>query len=207
MPRTVSTFKKLNLVKLMIEKDRTGEFKYGQRELEQATGLSRPYIRKIAKEIGRDFPRNGFEIRPPLCICKNCGTIFRRPQSKIDRAENNFCEETCRVAFTRGPNHPNWGVGVTASSFSKWVMNQKEYKEWREAVLARAGFKCEISGRTDNLSAHHIEFKSTNPEKAFDPNNGLCLNKEVHTRLHQLASQGKSFDELVEILKKEFDNG
>lgn len=204
MPRIVSTSEKLNLINLILEKDKTGEPKYGQRELEQVTGLSRPYIRKISKELNHQFPRNGIERKGTLFMCTNCGDIKRRPLSKLIRAGNNFCDDNCRIAYQTGPNHPSWKVGSSAKTFSEWVKNQKEYKQWRQEVLARAGFKCEVSGRTENLDCHHICEKAINNSKAFDADNGIVLNEEIHIEIHKLTREGKSFEEAIEILREKY---
>jgi hypothetical protein len=130
MPRIVSALEKLNAIRLMTQ-GRNG-VQLGQREIERETGLSRPYIRKLARDIGHQFARNGIEILGKVCMCTNCGTLFRRPQSKIDRAKQQFCDNLCKLAFMKGPNHPAWKTGKTASSFSSWVKNQADYyQKWQ----------------------------------------------------------------------------
>lgn len=58
MPRDVSEAEISEVVNLMTTTDDSGEFIFGQREIERMTGLSRPYIRKLARNIGHQFPRN-----------------------------------------------------------------------------------------------------------------------------------------------------
>jgi 5-methylcytosine-specific restriction endonuclease McrA len=199
MPRIVSISEKLNAVKLM----RDG---IGQREIEKETGLSRPFIRKIAREIGHQFPRNGVEVLGTPCMCVNCGTIFRRPKSKILRARNQFCDDLCKVAYFKGSLHPSWKKGKTASSFSEWIKNSSAYDEFKKKVLERDNNKCVISGRIDNLHVHHIFPKAEGfyPEKSLDINNGITLNEEIHREIHSLIKEGIGYEQAVEKLKNEY---
>lgn len=204
MPRNVSEAERAEVVNLMLTKDDNGDYIFGQREIEKMTGLSRPYIRKLAKSINFQFPRNGIEIKGRLCICVNCGTFFRRPQSKVIRAEKNFCDEVCKEAYMKGPSHPSWRHGQSASTFSKWVQNQSEYKSWREAVLARSGYQCEITGEKDLLEVHHIMPKAGHHDRAFDIDNGIVLSEKCHKRIHELIRDGKGYEEAVDILRAEY---
>ncbi len=187
-------------------KNENGEPIYGQREIERETGLSRPYIRKLAREVGHQFPRNGIEVKGKLCMCTNCGHVFRKPPSRVKRAKKQFCDEECRQTWAKGVNHPSWKGGVASTTFSNWVKNQAEYREWQQKVLERDGNACQISGRTDNLQAHHILMKSEmhNPEKVFDINNGITLNFDVHQRVHELIREGVDFEEALDKVREEY---
>jgi hypothetical protein len=202
MPRKVPAEQKAYALHLMS----LGEM--GQREMEKETGLSRPYIRKLAREIGYQFPRNGIENLGQLCMCSNCGIFFRRPPSKIKRTIKQFCDDVCKFAWMKGPQHPAWKTGKTANTFSSWVKNQSEYKDWCQKVLEKYNNKCVVSGRDYDLECHHLEPKAEgmSPEKVFNVDNGIVLNKEVHTRLHQLASEGYTFEAALEKVKEEFKN-
>lgn len=199
MPRTVSAAEKSYAISLMIDG-------VGQRDISRKTGLSRPYLRKIAKMIGHQFPRNGVEVVGMVCVCGNCGAFFRRSASKVRRAKIQYCDTVCKKAFMQGPNHPAWKTGKTATTFSKWILNQTGYKKWRTAVLEKDGYKCAISGRTDKLEAHHILPKAEDlySELSLDPNNGITVNKEVHTRIHEIIREGYGFEEAVEKVKEEY---
>lgn len=199
MPRKVSPQELHRAVQLIISNE------HSQREICKITGLSRPYIRKLCNRIGIQFPRNGIEILGELCMCLNCSGLFRRPPSKVKRAEKVFCSEICKYAYSKGANHPSWGEGK-AKTFSQWIMSQSQYKHWREAVLERDGHTCQISGRTDNLEAHHVNPKveTESPDKVFDVNNGITLNKEIHTEIHKLIREGKGFNEAIEYLKNKY---
>lgn len=199
MPKKVSIFDRNRALTMMHDG-------VSQREISKQTGLSRPYLRKLAGEVGFQFPRNGFEIIGDICICSNCFVWFRRSSSRVQRSNKHFCSADCRKAHFTGPSHPNWKQGSSAKSFSTWVLNQGAYKDWRKQVLERDNHRCQISGRDFDLEAHHILPKAEgfSPETAFDVDNGITLNKEVHTRLHQLVSEGYSYQDCLKKLKDEF---
>ena len=179
-----------------------------QREISLLTGLNRNSIRELATRVGFQFPRNGIEILGKVCMCMNCGIMFRRPASKVYRAENNFCDPECQKSFQRGPNHPGWKDGRTLRSFSTWIQNQSEYKQWKEQALARAGYVCEITGQTGELDVHHIFPKGTgfNPEKALDPSNSCVMLKKLHHEIHELIRQKVGFEEAVVMMKEKYGN-
>src|SRR5687768_5527779 len=102
MPRIVPAAERMRAMRLMNQRDSGGNLAMGQRHIELETGLSRPYIRKLAREIGHQFPRNGIEVKGKLCMCSNCGCFFRKPPSRAKRAKNQFCDEYCKVAGMKG---------------------------------------------------------------------------------------------------------
>jgi hypothetical protein len=102
----------------------------------------------LAKQVGHQFPRNGIELKGQLCMCINCSCLFRKPLSRVQRAKRQFCDEECRIDYLKGINHPSWKGGESFRTFSQWVKNQAAFKDWREAVLKRDNYTCQISGRT-----------------------------------------------------------
>lgn len=50
---------------------------------------------------------------------------------------------------------------------------------WAKAVKAKAGYKCERSGATTELQAHHI-FPRTIWSLRYELENGVCLTKYMH---------------------------
>jgi 5-methylcytosine-specific restriction endonuclease McrA len=191
----------------MKAKDQEGNPKYGQYDIHYETGLSRPYLRKLAREIGHQFPRNGVEVIGVLCMCSNCGTMFRKAPSRVKRATHQFCDQICREAWFKGANHPSWKTGKSAATFSTWVKNQQQYKDFVAAVLERDNYTCQISGKTDDLAVHHIFMKAEqfNPEKAFEVSNGITVNVDVHKRIHQLIREGLGFEQAVEKVRSEYE--
>lgn len=199
MPRSVSIQEKLEAIKLIREG-------VSQRDIHAITGLSRPYIRKIGRELGHTFPRNGYEIRGTVCVCANCGTVFRRPPSKIERAETHYCSTSCKSMHMRGRNNPNWKGGTSVETFSEWIKRQADYKDWAQKVLERDGYTCQITGLKEDLEAHHIKPKGEKEYEhlALDVNNGITVSKPAHTYIHQLISAGEDYEVAVEKAKEHF---
>ncbi len=195
----------MRAIQLMKLKDDQGLFIYSQYDIQRETGLSRPYLRKLAKEIRHQFARNGIEIKGYVCVCMNCGAFFRRSPSKVIRSKNQFCGEQCKVDWMKGINHASWVDGKTVNTFSKWVQQQADYGRFREEALALADYKCQISGRTDNLDVHHVKPKAQYHDLALDPENALVVCEEVHNRIHSLIREGKDFEEAIELVRKEYE--
>ncbi len=204
MPRTISAAEKVELIELILTKLPNGQYAFGQRDIERQTGVSRPFLRKLAKEVGHQFPRNGKEIQGVLCGCSNCGTLFRKPMSRVQRAKRQFCEEECKLAYMKGSLHPSWKTGKSAASFSLWVKNQKGYKDFVQQVLEKYNHKCWISGRDYDIHVHHILLKSEHNSEALNPDNGVPLNEEVHIEMHKLIREGFDFETCVAKLKERF---
>lgn len=177
-----------------------------QREIEKITGLSRPYIRKLALEVGFSFPQNGIDVLSPVAVCCGCGAFFRRPQSKLDRSKRQFCDSICKSNYMKGQIAAGWIDGRSVKSFSSFITSQSGYKEWKQAALDKSGYRCEISGLENDLEVHHIYPKAekNSPEMALDPKNAIVLNTKVHDEIHSLISQGKGYEESVEILKEKY---
>lgn len=54
------------------------------------------------------------------------------------------------------------------------------YRKWAEIVKARAGGKCEVTGESGILDAHHIIPRQICSGLRFDPDNGIALTKSAH---------------------------
>ena len=76
-----------------------------------------------------------------------------------------------------------------------WLDNEKnhpqrirssiEYRQWRNRVFERDGYKCRACGQIGGkLNAHHIKYFAKHPELRLDINNGITLCEECHRRIH-----------------------
>jgi 5-methylcytosine-specific restriction endonuclease McrA len=61
-------------------------------------------------------------------------------------------------------------------------MGRIEYKNWRKAVYERDNYTCQFCGKRGDLNADHIKPLYTNPELAYDVNNGRTLCVECHKK-------------------------
>lgn len=74
---------------------------------------------------------------------------------------------------------------------NKDYRQSKEYKDWRESVFVRDGFKCQICGQIGGeLNAHHIKTFKDHPALRFDVNNGITLCAKCHRELHKRLRNG-----------------
>lgn len=198
MPRKIPVAEKLEALKLIQQN-------VPQREIARQTGLSRPYLKKLASSIGHKFPRNGYEIVGDMCMCANCGAFLRRPPSKISRCEKQYCDVVCKNMHMRGEENPQWKGGTKSKTFSEWLMNQADYKDWRKQVLERDNYTCQITGLTKDetqLDVHHILPKAEFQDMALEPNNGITLSKEAHDLIHKLIREGHDYQDAVEVAKE-----
>ena len=69
-----------------------------------------------------------------------------------------------------------------------------KHRAWREKVLRRAGYMCEMCrryGRVDEdglpvraTTAHHIKHRDEYPELQYVVSNGMALCEACHNRMH-----------------------
>lgn len=62
----------------------------------------------------------------------------------------------------------------------------KEYKDWRQAVFQRDGFRCQICGQVGRkLNAHHIKPFKDYPKLRYEVSNGITLCEKCHREVHK----------------------
>jgi hypothetical protein len=83
-----------------------------------------------------------------------------------------------------GEKNPNWKGGI--SNFTRTerrnLMGSLKYKKWREAVLKRDNYTCQLCGINECLEVDHIKTWSKYPEHRFDISNGMTLCKICHKK-------------------------
>lgn len=130
------------------------------------------------------FKSKGY-IKYKTSICINCKSEFSSSQIRgkyckecINNKVGNKNRSKILSEKYKGKNNPNYCHGQSTEE-----RYTKEYREWRENGIKEQKC-CQISGRTDNLEAHHIFHYSVWKNKIYDPNNIIILNKFYHTELH-----------------------
>lgn len=67
-------------------------------------------------------------------------------------------------------NHPQWKGGIT--DMKQAIRNNAKYMDWKNKVLKRDNYTCQICGNKNNLQVHHIfsikELCNTFNIKSFD---------------------------------------
>jgi 5-methylcytosine-specific restriction endonuclease McrA len=129
---------------------------------------------KIASGLGRFCCRACYlQANAPVRLtCATCGKPFTVPPSMTKRKyPAKFCSVACFGRGQRRANH--FGRGHIP------------YRKWREAVLARDGYRCRQCGTTSEpLNAHHIKGWTRYPALRFDVSNGLTLCEPCHNSVH-----------------------
>ena len=99
-----------------------------------------------------------------------------------------------------GENHPNWKGGISGDRSR--FMATSAYKEWRNEVFRRDGYKCVCCDVNSNtLEAHHILPYASNEDMRTDVSNGVTMCRKHHSEFHSIygrASTGKEeLDEFI----------
>lgn len=102
---------------------------------------------------------------------------------------------TSRVRIERGlakgERNPNWKGGISSETEKRIaaIKRNPKYKAWRKAVVS-VGY-CKSCGSKTGLQAHHVLPKSKFPNLIHDIDNGVCLCRSCHVRLHSKGTNLK----------------
>lgn len=87
-----------------------------------------------------------------------------------------------------GENNPNWKGGI--SPIKKKIRESVEYKNWRNAVLLRDNWTCQLcSKRGGELHADHIKAFAFHPELRHEISNGRTLCFDCHKKQPNSSSR------------------
>ena len=122
--------------------------------------------------------------------CPQCGKVFEVHAYRLEERESVFCSKQCHNDWMyenqRGENNPNWRGGrVKYPGRSDSV---RDYRNLRETVFKRDGFKCKICGSATDLHIHHIKSWAEYPDLRYDPDNCITVCKECHYSLEKKES-------------------
>ncbi len=60
------------------------------------------------------------------------------------------------------------------------------YLKWRETILSKYEYRCDICKSKNRLQVHHLYSYQTYPELRYDLENGVCLCRKCHVQFHSL---------------------
>lgn len=125
-------------------------------------------------------------------ICK-CGThsdtnyrFFLKPQQYPPTCSS--CKDSHRP---RGERNFKFNPNLTEQDRIAHSRNFTEKKHWIKAIRARDG-ACVISGKQEDLQAHHIFNFNDFPDLRWNQANGVVLHKDVHVEFHRIHGYGNN---------------
>ncbi len=60
-----------------------------------------------------------------------------------------------------------------------------EYKAWKDGVLMRDDYTCQICGSKESVHAHHIKSYTKYPDLRYEVDNGVTLCANCHRKMHK----------------------
>ena len=93
-----------------------------------------------------------------------------------------------------GPSHRNW---IHDHGKSR-EYDTKEYNIWKQCVLKKNNFRCIVTGKVSGLTCHHLNSWDWYEEGRYDPENGVTITQEIHTKFHTKYGYGNNTREQFE---------
>jgi hypothetical protein len=140
-------------------------------------------------------------LRPPLPLGRKLSKetiekISLKNLGRIVTEETRKKMSNARKGKCKGADNPFWKGGT--SIFQMIIRGTWKYREWRDFIYNRDGYKCKFCSSCIEINAHHIKsfakllkennIKTTEAaitcEKLWDLNNGITLCKKCHYKLH-----------------------
>lgn len=129
--------------------------------------------------------------------CEECGTVTYKTYYLVKRSRHHFCSIACNGKWKSkhnvGENNPKWNPNLTDEERERG-RKYPEYYAFIKEVMERDNFTCDICGFYskwgDGLHAHHLNGYEWDEENRTNPDNGITLCKDCHTRFHKTYGYG-----------------
>ena len=161
-------------------------------------------------------------VNKKIKIRMKCGCIhYVQPLVAINHS--GFCPLCCM----KGSRNPNWKGGIAPLK----VFFREKTKEWKENIMKKSNYKCEISGKradevhhlysfntlvfetleelnidiNEDLSIYsdeELELMGNEFIKKHDSLQGVALSSEIHKKFHKIYGYGYNTPEQFEEFKK-----
>lgn len=137
-----------------------------------------------------------------LVRCATCGEYFiptvnqvsnriKSLQSPHARECRLYCSDSCKASCSV------FGQKKYPKDFT--AANSREFtKEFRDMVLEKDDYTCQMCGSTEDLEAHHINPRICSPMEQVDIVNGITLCKSCHIKAHD--QDGCRYHELANVI-------
>lgn len=136
-------------------------------------------------------------------------------QTNLERYgfEHHYSNPKMAEIYLNKENNPNWRGGV--SNDIQIARGSVDYKKWREEVLQRDNYECQICHSSESLlHAHHIESFSRNIDLRYNIENGitLCINchdasvyGSFHNTYGTINNTREQLEEYIEWYREDVD--
>lgn len=112
-----------------------------------------------------------------MCVC-DCGNNLSVSTIHLTRDHTKSCGCLAKI------------LNPTGSQLDRRLRNNSS--SWAKNVVASANYRCDVCGNTSNLHAHHIMPWAGFIEMRYLDDNGACLCKECHYKIHRMINNGVS---------------
>lgn len=123
------------------------------------------------KKTARKYGIRGNKYTRLNCEPWNKGKTYKQKEESLYNVRN--------AAKKRIKENSYKGYKSFNTSVTRFLQENRVY------FLQKYNYKCAVSGRGDNLQLHHIDPVWNNKELAFDKDNIIVLNKDVHSFIHR----------------------
>jgi hypothetical protein len=174
------------------------------------------YFYNLSQERGHTILQMDLKTKKTTKLtlqCNKCKTIFEKTGQNYSRikegkkTEHNLIVDEngnkthfhplgcpgCFSLFIRkhvkrfsGEEHPLWKGGL--SEGTRHGYKRSEYEIWRQLQFQSYKGTCFLTGNKnrEQLVVHHLDSFAAFPEKRYDLDNGVVIDKSVHMLFHQL---------------------
>lgn len=171
------------MITVETERDTKGRFVKGMAPHNRTEGVYNecPKCRKVVRRV----PSQAHIVHCSISCAKTGEPSPRRGVTLSAQTR-----EKCRQAKLgiRGPDH--WNYRGYPGSERHRLMQQDEYKTWRQQVFERDDYTCQrCNVRGGYLHAHHVERWTDAPHLRYVVSNGKTLCPNCHRAEHREAGQ------------------
>lgn len=142
-----------------------------------------------------------------LCRC-SCGKEACVDGGNLSKGHTKSCGclrqqlASIKAKLKLAEKNPAWRGGASLSE-----RTTPEYEEWRQNVLRRDSYCCQVCADSKDLEVHHLNAFASFPEQRNDVNNGICLCWTCHKLFHMECGSGDNTAQQFEMWRAKIIGG
>lgn len=146
-----------------------------------------------------------------ICHCEYCGKELHLTNADYERSKKHFCDKSCSGKYHMKENNPSYNPDLDEED-RRLKRRIFGYKNFRDEVLKRDNYTCQITGEKDcELEVHHLNGYDNFKKLRLDIENAITISKKIHSLFHKIYGYGdntkEQFEEFINRFNnKEFDN-